>query len=76
MLEERVESQLAFLNKIEWLSYANLRAGVLGEALCLPGTALGVGTCGVGAFPDSDPADILGLRPDDESSLYVTAIGR
>jgi SagB-type dehydrogenase family enzyme len=56
--------------------YANIRAGVLGEALCLQGTALGIGTCGVGAFLDSDLTDILGIRPDDESPLYVTAIGR
>jgi SagB-type dehydrogenase family enzyme len=56
--------------------YASLRAGVLGGGLYLQGTALGIGVCGVGAFTDPDIAHIIGLDPEVEVPLYVTAVGR
>jgi SagB-type dehydrogenase family enzyme len=56
--------------------YANLRAGLLGEALYLEGTALSLGVCGVGAFQDRDVATLLGLDPQQEAPLYLTAVGR
>ncbi|MBI5444105.1 MAG: SagB/ThcOx family dehydrogenase [Deltaproteobacteria bacterium] len=56
--------------------YANLRAGLVGEALYLQGTALRLGVCGVGAFQDRDVAALLGLELQEEAPLYLTAVGR
>lgn len=56
--------------------YACLRAGFMGEGLYLQGEALGIGVCGVGAFGDDAMAKLLGLDPDKEVCLYVTAAGK
>lgn len=56
--------------------YACLRAGVAGEGLYLAGSALGIGVCGVGAFEDPDVGALLGLDPNEEVPLYLTAAGK
>jgi len=56
--------------------YANIRSGIMGGALYLQATALGLGVCGVGAFMDDDVAAILGSDPLTEPVLYVTAVGK
>jgi SagB-type dehydrogenase family enzyme len=56
--------------------YACQRAGIMGEGLYLQATALGLGACGVGAFMDGDMANLLGLDPDTEPVLYITAVGK
>ncbi len=56
--------------------YANIRSGIMGGALYLQATALGLGVCGVGAFMDDDVAAIVGSDPLTEPVLYVTAVGK
>lgn len=56
--------------------YANIRSGIMGGALYLQATALGMGVCGVGAFMDDDVAAIVGCDPLTEPVLYVTAVGK
>jgi len=56
--------------------YANIRSGIMGGALYLQATALGMGVCGVGAFMDDQVAAIVGCDPKIEPVLYVTAVGK
>jgi len=56
--------------------YANLRSGFMSEGLYLEGTALNIGVCGVGAFEDETMTKLIGLNPETEICVYVTAAGK
>ena len=55
--------------------YACLRAGLMGEGLYLQGSALNLAVCGVGYFEDGSIGKLLGLEPNQEACLYITAVG-
>jgi SagB-type dehydrogenase family enzyme len=58
---------------------ACLRSGILGNALYLQATALGLGACGVGAFSDDRALRLIassrGESNDHELVLYLVAVG-
>jgi len=56
--------------------YVLFEAGHLMQNVYLISTALGLQCCSVGGFLDNQLNDLLGLDGDDESTLYVAAIGR
>jgi SagB-type dehydrogenase family enzyme len=55
--------------------YAALDAGMIGEQIYLQSVALGLGTCGIGAFFDGDIAELVGIDPVEEHVLYTLAVG-
>jgi len=54
--------------------YAMMVSGRLGERLYLAATAMGLGCCGIGAFYDSEAAQLLGLTSTSRL-LYLVAVG-
>ncbi len=56
--------------------YVYLDAGHIGENLYLAATALGLGCCTVGALFDDDLNALLGVDGEEESVLYLGAVGR
>lgn len=54
--------------------YAMMTAGRLGHAVYLSATALGLGCCGIGAFYDSEAAQLLGLN-DNAAMVYLLGVG-
>ena len=54
--------------------YAMLTAGRLGQSIYLGATALGLGSCGIGALYDGEARDILGLN-QKSCLLYLVAAG-
>ncbi len=54
--------------------YVMLEAGRLGERIYLVATALGLGSCGIGAFYDVEAAQLLELS-ENERLLYLVASG-
>ena len=56
--------------------YICLEAGHVGQNVCLAATALGLGSCPVGAFLDEELNHILGLDSSRESAIYLIAVGR
>ena len=54
--------------------YAMMTAGRLGQNLYLATTAMGLGCCGIGAFYDTEAADLLGLNRETRL-LYLVAAG-
>ena len=55
--------------------YVYLDAGHVGENLYLAATALGLGCCTVGALFDDDLNGLLGVDGEDESVIYLAAVG-
>ncbi len=55
--------------------YVYLDAGHIGENLYLAATALGLGCCTVGALFDDELNALLGVDGEDESILYLAAVG-
>ena len=53
--------------------YVDMEAGHAGQNLYLQATALGLGTCAVGAFRDQEVADLL--RLSGEEPLYLFPVG-
>lgn len=51
-----------------------MEAGHAGQNIYLQATALGLGTCAVGAFNEPALADLLGLT-EEETPLYVFPVG-
>ena len=54
--------------------YAMMLAGRIGQAIYLGATALGLGSCGIGALYDSEAREVIGLN-DDAALLYLVAAG-
>ncbi|MFA4851892.1 MAG: SagB/ThcOx family dehydrogenase [Bacteroidales bacterium] len=55
--------------------YVCMDLGHSGENVYLQATAMGMGTCAVGAFEDKKVAKVIGL-PDDEEPLYIMPLGK
>lgn len=58
------------------LRYVLLDAGHIAENVALAATALGLGSCQIAAFFDEEAADLLGVDPDEEPVVYMSAVGR
>jgi SagB-type dehydrogenase family enzyme len=56
--------------------YLYLDAGHLGQNLALGATALGLGSCPVGAFFDAEIDRILEIDGTDETILYLSVVGQ
>ncbi len=55
--------------------YIYMEAGIVSENLHLAATALGLGSCAVGAFSDGAVDALLGLDGTDEIALLLQAVG-
>ncbi|NPV47443.1 MAG: SagB/ThcOx family dehydrogenase [Armatimonadetes bacterium] len=55
--------------------YLYLDAGHLGGQLQLAACALGLGSVNIGAFFDDEVNQLLGLDGEEETALYLTAVG-
>jgi SagB-type dehydrogenase family enzyme len=55
--------------------YVYLDCGHIAQNLALSATALGLGSCQVGAFYDDEINSILGLDGKEESVIYLSAVG-
>ena len=72
----------AVLERSRWkygerfLRYVLLDAGHIAENVALAATALGLGTCQIAAFYDEEAAAILGVDPELEPVIYLSAAGR
>ncbi len=55
--------------------YVYLDAGHMAAQLSLAAVALGLGSCQIGAFFDSEIDGILGVDGEEEATLYMTALG-
>ena len=55
--------------------YIYLDAGHMAAQLSLAAVALGLGSCQIGAFFDSEVDEILGVDGEEEATLYMTALG-
>jgi len=56
--------------------YVPLDAGHIAENMALAAVGLGLGSCQIAAFYDDEANDLLGLDGDEESVVYMTAVGR
>jgi len=56
--------------------YVYLDAGHIAQNLALAAVALGLGTCQIGAFYDDEVNAILGVDGVEESTVYMTSVGR
>ena len=56
--------------------YVLLDAGHVAENVALAATALGLGTCQIAAFFDEEAAALIGVDPDQEPVVYLSAAGR
>lgn len=50
--------------------------GHVGQAVYLAAEALGLGTCGIGAFDEARCNDVIGLDGNEEYTVYAQPIGR
>jgi SagB-type dehydrogenase family enzyme len=55
--------------------YVYLDAGIVGENLALSATAIGLGSCQVGAFFDDEVNQILDVDGVNESAIYLSVVG-
>lgn len=56
--------------------YALIEAGHLGQNICLLATELGLGSCSLGGFIDDKINELLDIKFQKESSIYVIAVGK
>lgn len=56
--------------------YVYLDAGHLAQNLALAAVALGLGSCQIAALYDDEANDLLGVDGVEESTIYMTAVGR
>jgi SagB-type dehydrogenase family enzyme len=56
--------------------YVYLDAGHIAQNLALAAVALGLGTCQIAALYDDEANDLLGVDGVEESTLYMTVVGR
>jgi SagB-type dehydrogenase family enzyme len=55
--------------------YIYLDAGHIGQNLALAATAIGLGTCQIGALFDDEVNGIIGVDGDAESVIYMSVVG-
>jgi SagB-type dehydrogenase family enzyme len=55
--------------------YVCMDLGHSGENIYLQATAMGIGTCAIGAFTDKDVSKVIGM-PDEEEPLYIMPLGK
>jgi SagB-type dehydrogenase family enzyme len=56
--------------------YVYLDAGHIAANVALAAVALGLGSCQVGALYDDEANALLGVDGEEESTIYMTAVGR
>lgn len=56
--------------------YVYLDAGHIAQSIALAAVALGLGSCQIAALYDDEANDLLGVDGVEESTIYMTAIGR
>jgi SagB-type dehydrogenase family enzyme len=56
--------------------YVYLDAGHIAQNLALAAVALGLGSCQIAALYDEEANDLLGVDGVEESTLYMTVVGR
>ena len=56
--------------------YIYLDAGHIAQNVALAAVALGLGSCHIGALYDEEANELLGIEGEDESVIYMTAVGR
>lgn len=56
--------------------YIYLDAGHIAQNVALGAAALGLGSCQIAAFYDEETNDLLGVDGQDESAIYMTAVGK
>ena len=56
--------------------YILLEAGHIAQNTCLVATSMGLGTCAIGAFHDTDFNHVVGVDGREESVLYLVAVGK
>jgi SagB-type dehydrogenase family enzyme len=56
--------------------YVYLDAGHIAQNLALAAVALGLGSCQIAALYDNEANDLLGVDGVEESTLYMTVVGR
>lgn len=56
--------------------YIYLDAGHIGQNVALAAVALGLGSCQIGALYDEEANALLGVDSDEESTIYMTVVGR
>ncbi len=71
----------AMLGRSKWkyeqraYRYIYLDAGHIAQNSALAAVALGLGSCQVGAFFDDEANSIIGVDGEEETAIYMTAIG-
>lgn len=56
--------------------YIYLDAGHIAQNLALAATAIGLGSCQIGAIFDDEVNEILGVDGQEESTIYLSLVGR
>ena len=56
--------------------YVHLEAGHISQNIYLQATSLGLGSVAVGAFRDKDLDDLLELSGEEQTAIYVHAVGK
>jgi SagB-type dehydrogenase family enzyme len=56
--------------------YVYLDAGHIAQNLALAAEALGLGSCQIAALYDEEANDLLGVDGEEESTIYMTSVGR
>jgi SagB-type dehydrogenase family enzyme len=56
--------------------YIYLEAGHIAQNVALAAVALGLGSCQIAALYDEEVNDLLGVDGEEESIVYMTAVGR
>jgi SagB-type dehydrogenase family enzyme len=56
--------------------YVYLDAGHIAQNLALAAVALDLGSCQIAALYDDEANDLLGVNGVEESTIYMTAVGR
>lgn len=56
--------------------YVLMEAGHIGQNIYLTATAMGLGTCAVGAFLDQELNALIGLDGQEEAALYLFPVGK
>lgn len=55
--------------------YVYLDAGHIAQNLALAATSIGLGSCQVGAFYDDEVNEVVGVDGEEESTIYLSAVG-
>ncbi|MFW9982458.1 MAG: SagB/ThcOx family dehydrogenase, partial [Candidatus Thorarchaeota archaeon] len=56
--------------------YVFLDVAHIAQNLALAAQGLGLGSCQIGALYDDELNRLLGLKPDEESVIYLSSIGK